>query len=799
MIKTTIRKKLVKTSLLVLVPAFMVVTLLVAALNVWVSGRNQKVSSARIEASLVAKGRVLTSNNAQALQGMAEGNAFLQIQALVASTVEDDPDVVYGLFMMRDSSLPWAVSEEGDSLGRLVKADTLKDTGLAWVVAQKAVAQRMVSRNGGNAIEFAAPVGLAGEPPIGWIRYGLSTRSMVETIASEARNARIALLQIIALLLLLGGGVLAASLRKFQAEASRLSRPIQELAAAAEVIKSGDYHKPVSVQSDDEIGELAEAFEAMRRTVQLHTEHLEDLVAAKMRQVRDILDNIEQGLFVVDFHGAISPEFSKSALAILGVEKLETISEALSLTPSQFDDVRSWFMLVEAKCASMRWDKLVKLAPVHELEIPSAGGDEPRFVRFRYQRMFDSKGRVEKIMVLVTDETEARRIEKIIAEEKERHENEVKTILGLVNNLPEAIHDFFKDTEKRFGDLHAVLESMNRRSTLARDRYPDGGEFHPTTDEISRVFRDLHTIKGNAGTYGFELLSHLAHKSEDVLEYLKEPLTVRSSNTLATLLQHLSSMENAYEQILQTEKRLAGSGADGDALVQISERKIEHLDRMARALAGAGSTVSGDPESVQPLLQACRTLRNVPLPRLADKYKALVGRLAEKLDKQVQFRCLPATLEVDPHFFGPVDEALVHLLRNSVDHGIETPVARAAKGKPEAGSIILDVDVGEDYVTIKIGDDGGGIDMERVVRKALEEHAVSPSAVDAMSAEQKLGLIFESGISTSGAVTDISGRGVGMSAVRDCIEGLGGRIVVESTYGEGTQITIQLPGRFGGA
>ncbi len=793
--KTTIRKKLVRTSLLVLVPAFLVVILAVAALNVWVSGRNQDATAQRIDSALVRKGRVLTSNNAQALMGMAEGNAFLQIQALVASTVKDDADVVYGTFMMADSSLPWAVSEEGDSVGKLAKADSLADTTLTWVAAQKALSMRTVVRKGQTIREFAAPVGLAGEPPMGWIRYGLSTHLMELAIAEEAQQARMALMQIIGLLIVMCAAIAWAALGKFQTEASRLSKPVTELAAAAEIIKGGDYRKPVEVASDDEIGDLAGTFEAMRQTVQTYTEHLEELIAAKMRQVRDILDNVEQGLFVLEFDGSISPEYSRSAPEILGVEKLETMATALRLMPSQLDDLLGWLALIKNKAATMRWEKLTKVAPVHELEITRQDGDV-RFIRFRYQKMFDSKGNIEKVMVLVADETEARRIEKIVAEEKERHENEVRTILGLVNNLPEAIHDFFKDTEKRFGDLRDMISSMHKRSTAARERYPDGPEFHPMADEISRIFRDLHTIKGNAGTYGFESLARIAHRSEDVLEDLKEPVSVRTSNTLDSLMGLLGRMETAYEEILQTEKRLAGAGGEGEVLIQISERKIEHINRLASALEHVSGSVIADPDALRPLIEACRTLRNVPLARLGDKYRSLVERISEKLEKQVVFHCLPATTEVDPHFFGPIDEALVHMLRNSVDHGIETPAVRAAAGKPEVGSIVLEVNITEDQVTITMSDDGGGIDQERVVRKAVEEGLINPSQVDSMTPDQKLGLIFESGVSTSGVVSDISGRGVGMAAVRDCIEALGGRISLSSRMGEGTQTQIQLPARF---
>lgn len=797
--RTTISAKLARTSLIVLVPAFLGMTLGVVGLNVWVNSRSQAESARRIEAALVSKGRALTSNSARTLAGMAEQNSFLQIQGLIAGTVKDDPDVVDALFAMADSSLPWAAAEDGgDGSGRLLDADTLRDSGLAWMKTRRTLDSRRLRDGVDGSIEFAAPVGADPASPSGWIRYRLSTRSMREAIESEASRSRIALLQIIALLAILGGGSLAHSLWRFRRQSERLSKPIQDLAAAADVIRSGDYGKTVAVDTDDEIGDLAVVLNAMRMTVQAHTEHLEDIVAAKVRQVRDILDNVEQGIFVLEFDGRISPEHSRSAPSILGVDRLDTLWDALRLAPSQRTEILEWLLLVKERSAAMRWEKLARLAPVQEIEIVGEDG-MVRFVRLHYQRMFDSKGVVEKVMVLATDETEARRIEKIVVEEKERHENEVKTILGLVNNLPEAIHDFFHDVEKRLADLRETLQSMHRRSALARESYPTGPSFMPSIEEVGRVFRDLHTIKGNAGTYGFEALSKLAHRSEDVLEDLKEPVGVRTANTLQTLLGLLGRMEDAYEQILQIEKRLAGSGSDGEVLVQISERKIEHMKRLARTLDGAGASVVGDIEAIRPLLHACRTLRNVPLSRLAEKYKILVERLSRKLDKQIAFHSVPATLELDPHFFSAIDEVLVHLLRNAVDHGIESPAVRISSGKSETGSVVLEIGVNEEQVTIRLSDDGAGIDRRRLVEQAVKEGVLSPSVAGDLSAEQVLNLVLEGGISTASEISEISGRGVGMAAARKCVDELGGRLSISSRQGEGTQVLIQLPGKYSAA
>ena len=172
--QTTIQKKLVGTSLSVLVPAFMAVTLAVVALNVFLSGKSQSAAVSRIEASLTAKGRLLTSNNAQALAGMAEGNAFIQIRDLVASTVKDDPDVVYGLFLPADSSNPCELSDEADSLtvdGTLAKVGAVKDqAGVAWTRSVRALATRRTGAGADEKMEFAAPVG-SPDAPTGWILY----------------------------------------------------------------------------------------------------------------------------------------------------------------------------------------------------------------------------------------------------------------------------------------------------------------------------------------------------------------------------------------------------------------------------------------------------------------------------------------------------------------------------------------------------------------------------------------------------------------------------------------------------
>ena len=135
------------------------------------------------------------------------------------------------------------------------------------------------------------------------------------------------------------------------------------------------------------------------------------------------------------------------------------------------------------------------------------------------------------------------------------------------------------------------------------------------------------------------------------------------------------------------------------------------------------------------------------------------------------------------------------MFRNSVDHGIELPAVRAAAGKPEQGLVHLEVQSDEEKIVVTVSDDGAGIDADAVAAKAMEHGLISAAEMSAMGEEAKLMLIFESGLSTSSSVTDVSGRGVGMSAVRESIEAMGGSISISTAVGKGTRIVLQIPQR----
>ncbi|MBE3598853.1 MAG: chemotaxis protein CheA [Limnochordaceae bacterium] len=204
-----------------------------------------------------------------------------------------------------------------------------------------------------------------------------------------------------------------------------------------------------------------------------------------------------------------------------------------------------------------------------------------------------------------------------------------------------------------------------------------------------------------------------------------------------------------------------------------------HVDKLGRVTAD--------------LQHAVMRLRMVPLRQVFSRFPRSVRDLARALGKQVEFIVEGEETELDRSIVNAIGEPLLHLIRNAVDHGIEPPEERRKAGKPASGRIRLSARHEGNGVIVELEDDGAGIDVERIRRKAIDSGRLSAQEAASMPAEQLIQLIFEPGFSTAKQVTDVSGRGVGMDAAKAVIESLGGRLVVETRRGYGTRCIVRLP------
>ncbi len=774
----SIQEKLIASSVAVLVTALAGLLISVIWINASLAARQKEDTFERIRNGLLAKGNILVSNNGQALRGMVSDNAFLAVAGLVASTVKDDEDVIYGVFM-DDTRRPWVYADSANLEGTVSAPATLEDSASLWAAGVKGISHRRMRFKGTEVIEFVAPVMAEGKV-LGVVRYGLTTAGMNAALASASRASRQALIRTILVLLSLGGVAALSAYLAARRQAMRITRPIEELQAAANAIARGDYARSVSIAGDDEIALLAADFDFMRRTVKEYTERLQDMVVEKTQEVKDILENIEQGLFTVGLDGAVNPDYALSTNAILGVADTARagIAKLFRLDPAQAGEWLDWLDMVRQRHASLRWEKLVRLCPVRELRLPGgAAGD--RIILVGYQKMFGRGKRLNKLMVLVQDVTDARRVERMIKEEKDRHDSEVKAILGIVR-YSAFIPDFLADVEVRLRSLNEIVKRLPRS--------PEG----PVAEWIAGMARDLHTLKGTAATYGFEALSRLAREAEEALETVRGPLHPAASEAWAGMARYIERMGKALQDIRTLVQSLTGAG--GEAAVAVPEQRLHELRELAESVAPDMAATAGP---LAKLLRACRSIDYVPLEKLAEKYRTLIQRVGERLGKRLNFRAVPENLELSPALFAALDEPLVHLLRNAADHGIEMEASRLLHGKPGTGHIQLVLKPEGGGWEVTVSDDGHGIDVEALVRKALVKGLVEPEALGAMGEDEKKNLIFLPGLSSRDRATEISGMGVGMDAVAVWAREAGGSVSVASHAGRGTRITLHLPNGMG--
>ena len=248
------------------------------------------------------------------------------------------------------------------------------------------------------------------------------------------------------------------------------------------------------------------------------------------------------------------------------------------------------------------------------------------------------------------------------------------------------------------------------------------------------------------------------------------------NRTVRVDIEKLDSLMNLVSELIIAKNSLvAASNNDRGSNTAFNEQ-IEYLENVTTNLH----------ESVM-------KVRMVPIESVVVKFPRMIRDLYKKLDKKMELYMTGEETELDRTVVDEIGDPLMHLLRNSADHGLESAEVRAQRGKPEQGSIFLDAYQDGNNVVIEVRDDGNGIDAEAVKNKAIERNLVTAEQAANMPEKDIINLLFQPGFSTSEKVTDVSGRGVGLDVVKSKIESLSGEVEVKSKWGEGSTWTIRLP------
>ena len=251
------------------------------------------------------------------------------------------------------------------------------------------------------------------------------------------------------------------------------------------------------------------------------------------------------------------------------------------------------------------------------------------------------------------------------------------------------------------------------------------------------------------------------------------------SHTVRVDIEKLDVLMNLVSELIIAKNGLVSASVTEDGTTSVNQKfgeQIEYLERVTTNLH----------ESVM-------KVRMMPIESVFAKYPRMIRDLNKKLGKKMELYMSGEETELDRTVIDEIGDPIMHLLRNSADHGLESAEVRAERGKPEVGSIWLDAYQEGNNVVIEVRDDGNGIDVEKVKQKAVEKGNLTQEQADALTEKEAIDLLFKPSFSTSDKVTDVSGRGVGLDVVKSKIEALGGDVEVKTTYGEGSTFSIRLP------
>lgn len=512
-----------------------------------------------------------------------------------------------------------------------------------------------------------------------------------------------------------------------------------------------------------------------------------------INQIKIILDNIPVGIVIVDENGLIQPSYSQYMHSLFNLKKISGmyIEDVLYWDDHREEErktFKNWLGLVFD--SSHDWDLIGDIGP-DMIEYTSKEGQV--FYRNKYHRIIN-KGKVTSLMIYLVDITERVRQEKIIQEQDAGQKFGMEIFSALLSQDDNNdTSDFIYETKKMLESSQQLFNTLN-----------DEDDKPPIYDNI---FRLMHSIKGLSKTYGMNELARLAHLAEEILNQLRcNDITfekglydgVLASEKIPELFEMMKTLLLNAESIMQKLfKRGSGTIAATRGQrrgIKIDSEKIEELVELCESVEATNPNASPELTAKISLIKnRVKELAFQPLDLIYERLFKIVDEVSTSLKKETILNITgdKILLSGDSHHL--VISSIIHLLRNSLDHGIESPEIRQASGKPPVGKIKIQTMRSEQRVMIHFEDDGAGISPTAIADKAVEKGLVSGNDIETFSDEDKINLILTPGFSSRDEVNEISGRGVGMDVVHDSMVQLGGSVKIESEINKYTRFYLSFP------
>ena len=499
---------------------------------------------------------------------------------------------------------------------------------------------------------------------------------------------------------------------------------------------------------------MRETIEEQNRTLELKVKERTAELAQKNYDMQGMLHNMKQGLFTVVDGGQVHPEYSSFLESVFETKHIagrNVIDLLFTNAKLGSNEVNQNLVAIESLIGEdhMMFDfNAHLLAKEFECEI----NDKRKILSLDWNAIV-AEDEINKLMVTVRDVTLLKELEHEAANQK----RELFVISQLIKVPEHKYIDFNKAAREFIAENRALIESTSDKND----------------DVLANLFRNMHTIKGNARTYGFIHLTDIVHDVETTYSELRKSADKPWDQAL--LLEELQRVEDGLNEYAHVHHEVLGRGetaSSGDG--PISEDIILKIQSCIDKVQEEFPVVK-EKQSLQPIQVVLDEFNSCSLEEaVADIVRSLPSIATELGKNNPTVKVDAEGVRINNQSRELMSNVFSHLLRNSLDHGIETPEERAAAGKPETGLIELRTTNGDNHLQIHIKDDGKGINLERLFNKGIE--IGKWQAGDQPSKEDIAALIFHSGVSTKEQVTSISGRGVGMDAVRQFLRDNGGDI-----------------------
>jgi two-component system chemotaxis sensor kinase CheA len=559
----------------------------------------------------------------------------------------------------------------------------------------------------------------------------------------------------------------------------RLTGPIRSLLEGVIHVSDGNFTHKVIVKSKDELLLLGEKFNFMsgkisdlldekeiiidelrdaNAKIEDYSKNLELKVEERTRELKSandfiqaMINSLDQGLFVFDPQLKCSPIYTKACEDLFQCSPSgKTLPEILSLNEEQTDTIEKWADILFPE--KIPFESASQLGILEKTYGDSVDDKDYKVLKIHYHPMRNENNEILNVVAVATDKTDEMRA----IEESKKKERYVEMIFKILGGKRQFI-DFISEMEDQLRVLDEALSHSE----------PD----------LAQAMLIYHSFNGGLAMYAVDHLVKEARACEQTIVDMKKQGKINRK----VLILEKQGFSHNYRQFKQDI--FATLGFQGTT-VEIDQAIILFLNELVQKT---------DNKELKHVFN--EKIMKVPMEEFFKPYKNLLPVLAEKLGKEIApLEINVGDLRVPPDDVREFFSMLVHLFRNCADHGIELPHVREERQKEPAGHISVDalVDREKRVMRLIVKDDGGGIDPKRI-RKKLKEKYPHNKQIDSMPDQDIIYRIFDPDFSTAEEVTSISGRGVGMSAIKDVVDRMHGRIKIESVVGKGTKFIFDLP------